>query len=146
MIRVHQISKKRLKEFVEVAYKGDGELLDKYHVKKYTFEEAVNETVRMIEITAKGLFMKYYAVCLDEIRIGYLALFSNNLYSFGINIKYRTPEILSDVWSNIKRILGNSFICMLYPNNTRAINWLKRCGMIEVPEVEESCITLLNIN
>ena len=34
---------------------------------------------------------------------------------------------------------------MLYPNNKRAINFLKKQGMIEVDGVEDNCVTLLNL-
>lgn len=132
-----------LKKYVEIAYKGDNDLLNKYHVAEYTFEEAVQETLLMIEITSFGIDMKNYAVLKDERIIGYLSCFKHNLYSFGINIKYRTSNTLSEFWDKVREILGNSFITMLYPNNTRAIAWLKRCGMQQVDEVEENAVTLI---
>lgn len=135
-----------LRRYVETAYAGDEDLLSKYHVSKYDFESAVNETMRMISYTSKGVDMMYFGVTLNDERIGYLCCFKNNLYSFGINIQKRTKEILSEFWGKVKEVLGNSFICMLYPNNTRAINWLKKCKMEEVESEEDNCVTLLYHN
>lgn len=146
MIELVKIELSELPPFVECAYEGDNDLLTKYHIANYTLCEAVDTTMVMIEITSLGLDMKYFAVIENEEPIGYLSTFPNNLYSFGINIEYRTREILSEFWKKITEILGNSFISMLYHNNTRAINWLKRCEMVEVDGVEDSCVTLLYHN
>lgn len=133
-----------LKKYVEIAYKDDNDLLTKYHIDNYNFEQAVDVTMQMISLTSKDVKMSFFGVVNNNENIGYLCVFSNNLYSFGINIHNRSKEVLSQFWIHIKEVLGNSFISMLFPNNTRAINWLKRCGMVEVPEVEQNCVTLLN--
>lgn len=118
-----------LKRYVEAAYRGDEDLFNKYHVAKYTFEEAVEETLRMIYETSLEVEMSYFGVVEEGKIIGYLCTHPNNLYSFGINIHYRTKDVLSQFWEKIKEVLGVGFMTVLYPNNSRAIEWVKRCGM-----------------
>lgn len=136
----------QLRSFIEASYKGDKEFLDKYYVAKCTLKQAVNQEIEMIRITSQGVYnMVYFGVIDGDKKIGHLCYFVNNLYSFGIAIEKRTKEILSEFWEKIVQVLGESFIAMLFPNNTRAINWLKRCGMVEVDGVEENCVTLLKV-
>ncbi len=142
MIELLEINEFELKKYVEAAYEGDADLLTQYHVDTFTFDQAVETTLDMIELTNVDNPMTYYGV-VDKERIGYLCTSKNNLYSFGINIKSRTREVLSEFWEKIKQVLGDSFICMLYENNTRAINWAIKCGMVIVPDIEDNCVTLL---
>jgi len=58
------------------------------------------------------------------------------LYSFGIHPKRRTKENLIDFWREIRK-RHDSFTCYLYSNNTRAIDWLKKCGMKENGKIVE---------
>lgn len=146
MVSLIKIDFEELKNFVTVAYNGDEDLLNKYHVGKYSLEEAVNVTMNMIEITSMDAPITYFGVVINGERIGYLCTFKNNLFSFGIDIKKRVGIILSEFWNRIKEVLGNSFISMLFPNNTRAINWLKKCQMQEVESEEDNCVTLLYHN
>lgn len=145
MVKLKQIDIFELRNYVKIAYIGDYELLDKYWGQNFNLDDAVNETMRGIETTSKQVKMNHFAVTNDNDDIGYLSCFHNNLYSFSINIKYRTGDILIQYWSKIKEVLGDKFICMLYPQNTRAIRFLKKQGMVEVPDIEPNCITLLNV-
>ena len=149
MILLEKISNFELRNLVEIAYSGDTELLDKYWGDGFSFYEAVEENLRCINLVGKeveeaGKRMDYYSVILDDEEIGYVCCFQNNLYSFSININYRTKTNLSELWERIKEIMGGSFICALFPQNTRAINWLKKCGMVEVDGIENNCTILLN--
>jgi hypothetical protein len=58
------------------------------------------------------------------------------LYSFGIHPERRTMENLLKFWKEIIK-QHESFICYLYSNNTRAINWLINCGMKESGRIVE---------
>jgi ribosomal protein S18 acetylase RimI-like enzyme len=58
------------------------------------------------------------------------------LYSFGIHPDRRTKENLIDFWREIRK-RHDSFTCYLYSNNTRAIDWLKKCGMKENGKIVE---------
>lgn len=133
-----------LKPYIKSSYRGDIELRDKYHINKYNLNDAVDITFKMIELTSKEVDMNCFAVCFDNGKIiGYLCYFKNNLYSFAINIKYRTKEILKLFWDRIVFVMKEGFVTALFPNNTRAINWLKKCGMSIVPDVDEDLITLI---
>lgn len=146
MIILEKISKFELRNLVEIAYRGDDDLLLHYWGDGFNLEEAVNETMFMISEVGKEVEMSYYAVVCDDEEIGYVCKIPNNLYSFGININYRTKDNLIEFWDRVKEVMGEGFICMLYPQNTRAINFLKKQGMVEVEGVEPNCTVLLNIN
>ena len=88
MIELLEIHEFELRQYVEAAYDEDEDLLTKYHVDDFTFEEAVDMTIDMIEMTSEGIAMKNYGVFEEGEPIGYLTCFSNNLYSFGININH----------------------------------------------------------
>lgn len=138
MISLIKIDIEELRDFIEISYKGDEDLLSKYHVAEYSLQQAVESTINMIAITSLEAEMTYFGVVINGQRIGYLCTFKNNLYSFGINMEYRVKEILSEFWNKIKEILGNSFMTVLYPNNTRAIEWVEKCGM-----KKKECVILL---
>lgn len=146
MIRYEKISKFELRNLVVIAYRGDMDLLDKYWGDGFSLEEAVNETMWMVGEVEKEADMQYYSVLCDDEEIGYICCFPHNLYSFGININYRTKENLKEFWDCIKDVMEESFICMLFPQNERAIKWLKKNGMKEVEGVEQNCVCLLNVN
>jgi len=146
MIELKQIESNELKQLVEIAYKGDSDLLDKYWGEDFSLEEAINETMYMIREVSKETEMTHYAVLLDGEEIGYVTKIPNNLYSFGININYRTKDNLIEFWERVKEVMEDGFICMLFPQNTRAINFLKKQGMKEIDGVEQNCTVLLNIN
>ena len=59
------------------------------------------------------------------------------LYSFGLHPDKRTKENLMRFWNSITQG-KDGFTCYLYSNNTRAIDWLKRCGMREDGQIVES--------
>lgn len=146
MIELKKISNFELKPLVEIAYRGDSDLLDKYWGEDFNLEDAINETMWMVNEVSKEADMSYYSVLLDDFEIGYVCCFPHNLYSFGININHRIKDNLIEFWGKVKEIMENSFICMLFPQNERAIEFLKKQGMKIVDGVEQNCITLLNIN
>lgn len=146
MIELKKISIFELPNLVEFAYSGDADMIGKYWGDGFSLQEAVDETMRCIKAVSGEVEMQHYAVIYDGEEIGYVSCFPHNLYSFSINIEYRTKEILSEYWKSIKSVMGESFITMLFPQNTRAINWLKKCGMVVVDGVEQNCVTLLNVN
>ena len=145
MIKIEKISNFELRGLVEIAYRGDSDLLDKFWGDDFSLEEAINETMWMIGEVAKVAAMEYFVVLKDDEEIGYVCKIPNNLHSFGVNINYRTKENLSEFWERVKEVMGDSFICMLFPQNVRAINWLKKMGMVEVEGVENNCTCLLKI-
>lgn len=140
-----KITKFELENLVKIAYSGDSDLLEFYWGTDLNLHEAVDLTMSLIEQVDKEVPVDYYAVLNEEEEIGYVVRFPNNLYSFSININHRTKNNLIGFWDRIKEVMEEGFICMLFPKNVRAINFLKRCGMIEIKGVENNCVTLLNI-
>ena len=130
---------------VLIAYNGDSELMEKYHTKKCDLQEAVNSTLAMIYTMAKTQKLNCYKVIYQKQPIGYVVYFMNVLYSFGIDIKFRKKDILLHWWDELKSVIGKNFVCRLYRNNTRCIDFLKKQQMEVVDENEEhNYITLLN--
>ena len=146
MIKFEKITIFELRDLVEISYRGDIDLLDKYWGDDFSLEEAVNETMFMVKTVNEEVPVECYAVVLNDEEIGYVCKIPNNLYSFGININYRKKDVLIEFWDKVKELMGEGFICMLYPQNSRAINFLKKQGMVEVSGIEENCTVLLNVN
>lgn len=150
MIDLVEIGIEDLKEYIEVAYEGDDELMEKYHIKEnITFKEAVDITWMIISETNSQVPMKHFGVLCDGEKVGYISVFENNLYSFGVNVKHRNGEVLKEFWDKITQQISSGFITMLYKNNTRAIKFLKRNGMVEIDPDEwdsHDIVTLLKIN
>jgi len=73
---------------------------------------------------------KYYAVWLK-------AHGDNVLYSFGLHPEKRSEENLRLFWEYLEREHDDGFLCYLYSNNIRAIEWLKKNGMSEVGIIVE---------
>ena len=63
--------------------------------------------------------------------IGFVYYFDNILVSFGVNKKHRNKEVLTNLFESIKEWLGGDFITFMWKRNQRAINWFKKCGMVE---------------
>jgi len=144
MIKLVKITIFELPELVGIAYIGDDDLLLHYWGDDFNLEEAVNETMFMVKTVNKEVEVECYSVVLDGEEVGYVCKIPNNLYSFGININYRKKDILIEFWDRVKELMEDSFICMLYPQNTRAISFLKKQGLVEVEGVENNCTVLLN--
>lgn len=87
----------------------------------------VNNAVEM----SKTKKVKCYGIFLEQHPIGFSVICDNLLYSFGININCRQPQIKA-VWFNwLKRIFKNNFVVVLYRSNTRAINYFIKNGLEE---------------
>lgn len=144
MVTVKKISLAELPELIELSYKGDNDLFEKYHIAKMPFEDCVNTTMAQIKQAAQEVETNYYKVVYQAKPIGYIVTFNDVLYSFAINTKYRKAEILKSFWSSIKSVMCEKFACVLYNNNTRGIEWLERNGMrIAGINEENNSVTLL---
>lgn len=130
-------------ELVKFSYKGDDDLLKKYHISEYDLKQAVTSTVLMIEGMSRVYDLIYYKIIFDKKPIGYFIIYENTLYSYAINIQYRKPEILNEWWNQVKKVLGNNFISFLYKNNTRAIKFLEKNGMKILQEDKETNSVIL---
>lgn len=145
MVRLKKISITQLPALVAIAYMGDNDLLEKYHIKKYDFFEAVASTMLMINETSKIHQLKCHKIIYESKPIGYMVSYGNVLYSFGINISLRKKSILVAWWSELKKEIGKEFVCRIFRNNTRCIEFLKKQQMQEIEVNEEhNFVTLLN--
>jgi len=144
-LTIKKISKAQLAEYVDIAYRGDEELLKRYHTAQHeSVESAVFSTMILIHDMSEAKELSYYKVCWNKEPIGYFVTFENVLYSFGIAIKKRKKEILEAWWSYVKFVLGKKFFSVLYDNNTRAISFLEKCGMKVVEHNLENHSILLS--
>ncbi len=129
MIKLTEIEKDELPGLVKASYEGDTDLLDKYHVKKFSLEAAVESEIVAIEKTSATLQFKFFKVLWGKKDIGYLVLSGDFLYSFCVNIKYRTKDILTEWWSALIKEIGKLPKVALNTNNTRAINYMQKRGL-----------------
>jgi len=75
--------------------------------------------------------------------VGYIFTCDDLLVSFGINKAYRTKINLDKFFNEIISKFDKEFSSYMWNRNTRAIEWLKRNGMIEV-ECAINNVTKLN--
>ena len=95
--------------------------------------------VKRIQDTLKT-YSDSYCVINESDNYFFVFLFAHGewiLYSFGVHPDFRTHENLQRFWGHLTRE-HDEFICYLYDNNTRAINWLKKMGMVPESKVVES--------
>lgn len=138
MIKLIKIDPKNLPYYVKQAFEGDIELLEQYHISPGTLDHCVNHTMGFINENAAfyKADIEFYAVVKDvETTIGYTIGIRNEgkpneLYSFGINIKYRQKEILQDWLAEVEKLLGTPYFMVLWSKNERAINFFENNGFI----------------
>lgn len=130
MVSLIEISKTELYDAVRKSYEGDNIGLEKFHVERFTLDEAVKCTMDMINDASKLFEFSYFEIWGKGEMIGYSVLSGKLLYSFCINVKYRTKDIILQWWNMVKNILDNDFYTAVYENNKRAINFLKKRGMV----------------
>lgn len=143
MIRIKKISFGHLYGLVQLAYENDKELFEKYHLKPMGLDQCVICTMDLIEEVAKTKNLTYYKILWNNEPIGYFITYDNILYSYAISIRFRKKNILIAWWSEIKKLLEPIFATGLYENNTRAISFLEKQGMI-IAERKDNIVTLLN--
>lgn len=131
MITLQSISIDELKEYVYLAFDNDNELSEKYHkIEGASITDCVDETYRTIIDTSSMIDLEHYIVLEGENKIGYTCLSKNLLYSFGINVLYRTKYNLIQWIDLVKEKLNYDFICLLWSKNTRAINFMLNNGLV----------------
>ncbi len=132
-----------IETLVRHSFKGDAKLFDTYHILSDTELNCVKDTVNKIKDCSEKLPIQLYSVNTNNKTIGYLVISKENkiLYSFGLRKEFRTKEIKAD-WFNKIVLMMPDFKCYLWNKNTRAIEFLKRCGM--ATEKEEKNYTILN--
>ncbi len=139
MIKLIPIDKTNIRYYIKLAFEGDKELLEKYHIlAPSTLEECVKHTAESIEENEEHYKdnIEFYAVILDvETVIGYTIIIKNKkvpneLYSFAINVKYRQRDILEEWLRELAKKLGDNYYTVLWQKNTRAIDFFEKNGFI----------------
>lgn len=118
-----------LLDYVEPAFSGDDDLLFYYDKKanvKTTKEAAENV---IIKIRKSYIGSECRGIKVNGDKVGFFVYADELLISFGLNKEYRNKVVLGEMWQMIKGELGDSFQCLLYSYNVRAIDWLRRNGM-----------------
>ena len=134
MIVIRAVNILKIEDYIKCAWKGDSEL-DKFYdrsLQRRTLEGMVKDTSRKIrDMMEQDEQLSLLGIELNRTSIGFL-IFSEKIsvfYSFGVNTKYRSKEILTAIFEYVKVKLKYNFYSVMYEYNTRAINWLQKCGM-----------------
>ena len=134
MLELLNVELKDFKKYIDKGFRDDAEL-ELYYDKSAEvsgMDEMINNTYEKIKDFYNYFSRcKCYKVYLDNKDIGFLFLNNNPnvLISFSISKEYRNSEILKEFFDSIVYELENSFTCLLFNENDRGINWLKKCGM-----------------
>lgn len=134
---IQEVNYLKIKDYIEAAWTGD-DGLEKFYdksVKERSLNNFINDTYKkIVEFYRDGDEVKLYGLEIDRKPIGFLIISPQNnlLYSFGISKHYRSGDLLELVFNVIKDKLNGDFVCFLYSYNTRAINWLIKCGMVKL--------------
>jgi hypothetical protein len=128
------IEDKNLYDFVRIGFDGDNDLRNYYDesCNVIDHEDMVMNTVEKLkEYPSFFKNTKSYKINLDEKCVGFLYIVKNPnmLVSFAISKYFRTKEVLISFFEVIKSKLNDDFTCILFKKNSRAISWLKKCGM-----------------
>ncbi len=141
MITLKKISFSEIEKYVSLAFAGDTDLIEKYHFSDKTLPDTISNNVKNIMEMKKIYPIQCYSVNVFGNEIGFTVANENLLYSFGINKEYRTKEIVLGWWQEVRR-MTDDFVCCLYPENTRAINFFVRNGM-EISSSTNENVTLI---
>lgn len=133
IIKSKRINKDQLREAVTIAFSGDQDLIDKYHVINGNLDEAIKDTLYRIEDVTNYYDLVFYKVIFNKMIIGFFTVEKNGVFlnSFGIAYKYRKDYILKEWWELVKHKLQDDFKCILNSKNERAIKFLIKNGMRE---------------
>lgn len=148
MIIAEKVPITELKQYIEIAFEGDGELINFYDKNSFVvsnLDMSCNTHCKLIDYKNYFDNCYNYKVSLNNIPIGFIFITKNPnlLVSFSVNKKYRNKETLKKYFELIQNIFLEPFICFLYNENSRAINWLQKCGM-EIESIDNG-ITRLKI-
>jgi hypothetical protein len=146
MIFIQTKRNNELKKAIEIAFMDDELLLNRFHIIKNGLKESVNDTMQNI-LDFKQIYGAEFYIIKDGDEIIGFCVVSNMyhyLYSFGINIEYRTKENKKELFKFVSERCKGTFFCSLYNFNERAINYLLKMGMYIIGQ--EGPITKLKFN
>lgn len=123
-----KITYEELESAIRIAFEGDGDIYRFYD--KNVIVTSLDELVSDIMKKVSGYPMaRFKAICYKKKVVGYFVYDEGLLISFALNVKYRTPEHLSDFFGRIKHTINGLFYCHLWSRNIRAVKFLMKQGM-----------------
>lgn len=146
MITFESITYRDLWEYVEIGFRDDPALMERYQQYKTPFKVTVERNLRNIwDATDAGFSFKYYKVMMAGVAIGFTVLDQDTdmLFSFGINRKCRNQMITTAWFAEVRKLLTAHFTCVLWNENQRAIRFLNRNGMTVFRKNEETTTLVL---
>lgn len=145
-IDFEEIRFEELEPLVAFGFGSDPELIEKYQQIPGDFKTMVDRNIKNIAEADTILDLRFFKVMFNEIIIGFTVVdFGKNiLFSFGINVKYRTKEILIEWIEEIKVLLNGLVRVLLWKQNKRAIEFLKK-NAFEVSNETDIIVYLMYI-
>lgn len=143
MLKVVSIEQSELTQYMTLGFQDDIELFDRYHHFRGDLSACVQATMRNINECAALMPLHFYKLESDGEPIGYSVTGPSILYSFAINIKYRTKGIVLQWWEHMKALLHNDFRVVLYNINKRAIDFFIKNGMEKIHQDKEYTILII---
>lgn len=149
MIVLDPIPVSELLPYIELAFLGDDDLLNKYAIVNGSLEDVAKHVYGIIKEVAKQ--SKDYRVY--KVRqtsegystdIGYTTMLIdevNMLHSFGIIKILRNKKYLVEWLAEVRKILNKGYFVSLYRKNERAINFFLKNNFI----VDEEMTKIINI-
>ena len=120
-----------LRLLIRKAYEDDHEMKSIHILEGASLEEMVEYTYRQVMEDEMSSQVKIYGVYLDHTLIGYTTLVLDPiklLFTFGINIHYRTKDVLIGWLKTLDRYLGHSYMLTVREKNERTMKFFKRNG------------------
>lgn len=131
MVELRSIPSGSLGSAINFAFRGDWQLIHKYHLINGDLTDCVKSTFREIDrVSQGGTPLEYFGIYYEEMLIGFTVTGPKLLFSFGINIQYRTKEIVLKWWQCVLTYLGQDFVTFLFKKNKPAVDFLMRNGMV----------------
>lgn len=107
----------------------DSELFHKYHIAApCNAFKGLNYVIQAIKEADKQYGITLYKITyMGTFTAGFVAIFDNILYSFGINLHHRNTEAVYAFWLLLEKHFGDKeYFCTLHNKNTRAISFLEK--------------------
>lgn len=140
---IREVNTLKLVEYIESAWKGDVNLHVFYDrsLNEKSLENMVRDTHdKILDLNNQQSGLSFLGIEHDDIKIGFIVLNEqfNFLYSFGVRHDFRDKDMLEPIFFYIRKKLKDNFFCLMNECNTRAIRWLKKCGLSEIPSLSPS--------
>ena len=131
---------KEHRELIRDIFDNDKEIRNYCDVDFITYNKEISD---QIILKINGCLIQYpttYIFADQERKFFAVWLLAHNdwiLYSFGVHPNNRDKENMKHFWNYLENEHEEGFLCYLYSNNIRAINWLKKMGMMDIGKVVE---------